>query len=53
MDISSKSIFESMIDSRLTFDGSAKDYLDRVFGLSQEDGVDLYDTLALVTKGFS
>jgi hypothetical protein len=53
MEIGSKPIMESMIDSKLAVDGSIEEYKDRVVGFSQKEGVDLDEILALVTRGFS
>jgi hypothetical protein len=46
MEIGSKPIVESVIDSKLAVDGSIEEYKDRVVGFSQERGVDLDETLA-------
>lgn len=45
MEIGSKHIIESMIDSRIVANGSVKEYQDRVVEFSHKEGVDLMKSL--------
>jgi hypothetical protein len=52
MEIGSKPILELVIDSNIVANGSIEEYHDKVVGFSRKNGVDLDETLSLITKGF-
>jgi hypothetical protein len=52
MEIGSKPIVESIIDSKLAVDGIIEEYWDRVVEFSHK-GVDLDEILAPIARGFS